>query len=41
MGWTSSGDTLNEVILKFESKEAAVSFAESRAFKYRPCEEAK
>ncbi|MDE1153839.1 MAG: ETC complex I subunit [Micavibrio sp.] len=34
MGWTSSRDTLNQVRLKFESKEAAVAFAESRGFDF-------
>jgi hypothetical protein len=29
MGWTSAGDTLNQVRMKFSSKEAAISFAES------------
>lgn len=32
MGWTSSQDTLNQVRLKFDSKEAAIAFAESRNF---------
>ena len=34
MGWTSSGDTLNEVRMQFESKEAAISFAETRGIEY-------
>jgi hypothetical protein len=34
MGWTSSGDTLNEVVMKFESKEAAVAFAESKGIDF-------
>jgi hypothetical protein len=34
MGWTSAGDTLNQVRMKFSSKEAAVSFAESHAMDF-------
>ncbi|MFH1158411.1 MAG: ETC complex I subunit [Pseudomonadota bacterium] len=34
MGWTSSGDTLNQVSLKFRSKDAAVAFAENRRLEY-------
>ncbi len=34
MGWTSSADTLNQVSLKFDSKEAAIAFAESRNFEF-------
>ncbi|MEZ0223221.1 MAG: ETC complex I subunit [Alphaproteobacteria bacterium] len=34
MGWTSSGDTLNEVVMSFKSKEAAISFAETRGIEY-------
>ena len=34
MGWTSSGDTLNQVSMKFDSKEAAIAFAESRNFEF-------
>jgi hypothetical protein len=34
MGWTSSGDTLNAVTLRFDSKEAAMSFAETRGIDY-------
>jgi hypothetical protein len=30
MGWTSAGDTLNQVRMKFASKEAAIAFAESK-----------
>ncbi len=30
MGWTASGDTLNQVKMKFASKEAAIAFAESK-----------
>jgi len=34
MGWTSAGDTLNQVVLKFESKEAAIAFAESKGIEF-------
>lgn len=34
MGWTSSGDTLNQVSLRFPSREAAVAFAEANALEY-------
>jgi hypothetical protein len=34
MGWTSSGDTLNQVRLKFETKEEAVAFAERKGWNY-------
>jgi hypothetical protein len=34
MGWTASGDTLNEVAMYFKSKEAAISFAETRGIEY-------
>lgn len=34
MGWTSSGDTLNQVRLKFDSKETAISFAESKGMEF-------
>lgn len=30
MGWTSAGDTLNQVRMKFASKDAAIAFAESK-----------
>ena len=39
MGWTSSRDTLNQVRLKFESKEAAIAFAESRNFEFTIAED--
>ena len=38
MGWTSSGDTLNQVRMKFDSKEAAVAFAKSEDFEYEVSE---
>jgi hypothetical protein len=34
MGWTSSGDTLNQVKMKFESVEDAVAFAEKKGMEY-------
>ena len=34
MGWTASGDTLNQVKLKFNSKEDAVAFAERQGFDF-------
>lgn len=32
MGWTSSEDTLNQVQLKFETQEEAVTFAEKKGW---------
>lgn len=34
MGWTSSGDTLNQVKLNFSSAEDAVKYAESKGWDY-------
>jgi hypothetical protein len=34
MGWTSSGDTLNQVKIKFPTKEEAVAFAERQGLDY-------
>ena len=34
MGWTSSGDTLNQIRLKFQTKEEAVSYAEKNGWDY-------
>jgi hypothetical protein len=34
MGWNSAGDTLNQVRLKFQSAEEAVSFAEKKGWGY-------
>ncbi len=34
MGWVSSGDTLNQVRMKFDSKIAAVAFAEAEGWQY-------
>ena len=35
MGWTSSGDTRQQVQLDFDSKEEAVAFAEREGIAYR------
>lgn len=34
MGWTSSGDTLNQVKLKFPTLDEAVRFAQSKGWGY-------
>jgi len=34
MGWVSSGDTLNQVKLRFDSQEDAVAYAEKHALDY-------
>lgn len=34
MGWVSSGDTLNQVRLRFETREEAVAFARRRGLTY-------
>ncbi|HLG85576.1 MAG TPA: ETC complex I subunit [Alphaproteobacteria bacterium] len=34
MGWTSSGDTLNQVKLRFATREDAIAFAEREGFGY-------
>jgi len=34
MGWISSGDTLNQVRLKFAGKEDAIAFAERKGWTY-------
>lgn len=34
MGWTSSGDTLNQVRMRFDSKEAAIAFAEGKGIAF-------
>lgn len=34
MGWTSSGDTLNQVRLKFKTSEDAVAYAEDKGWAY-------
>jgi len=38
MGWTSSGDTLNQVRMRFSSKEAAIALAESEGWEYEVSE---
>ncbi|MEE8271745.1 MAG: ETC complex I subunit [Alphaproteobacteria bacterium] len=34
MGWTSAGDTLNQVCLRFASRDEAVAFAERKGLAY-------
>ena len=34
MGWTSSGDTLNQVRLEFDTSEDAVAYAERKGLDY-------
>ena len=34
MGWTASGDTLNQVILKFRSLEDATAYAQQKGWEY-------
>ncbi len=34
MGWTASGDTLNQVRLRFPTMDAAVNFAEAKGWDY-------
>ena len=34
MGWISSGDTLNQVKLRFDTKEDAIAFAERKGWEY-------
>lgn len=34
MGWTSSEDTLNQVVLRFDTQEEAVAFAERKGWNY-------
>jgi len=34
MGWTASGDTLNQVRLKFKTAEDAVAYAHSKGWDY-------
>ncbi len=34
MGWSSSGDTSNQVCLQFDSQEDAVAFAEEKGWNY-------
>ena len=39
MGWTAAGDTLNQVRMRFASKDAAIAFAESKGFDFSVAEE--
>ncbi len=34
MGWTSAGDTMGEVALKFPSAEAAIAYADKQGWQY-------
>lgn len=34
MGWISSGDTLNQIRLRFDSKEDAIAYAERKGIPY-------
>jgi hypothetical protein len=34
MGWVSSDDTLNQVRLKFDSAEDAISYAQGKGWEY-------
>ena len=38
MGWESSTDTLEEVVLRFSSKEKAIEYAESNNISYKVIE---
>ena len=38
MGWESSTDTLEEVVLRFSSKEKAIEYAESNHISYKVIE---
>ncbi len=38
MGWVSSGDTMNQVKLRFESQEDAIKFAKSKGLDYKVAE---
>ena len=35
MGWETSSDTLEEVVLKFSSKEKAIEYAEKNSITYK------
>jgi len=35
MGWMSSGDTMQQVTLRFRTKESAIAFAERNGWTYR------
>ena len=34
MGWTASGDTLNQVKMRFDSKEDAIAFAQGKGWEF-------
>ncbi len=34
MGWTSAGDTLNQVKLKFSTREGAIAYAQKQGWEY-------
>ena len=34
MGWTASGDTLNQVVMGFDTLETAIGFAEKKGIDY-------
>jgi hypothetical protein len=34
MGWTSAGDTLNQIRLRFDTREEAVAYAERKGLAY-------
>jgi hypothetical protein len=38
MGWVSSGDTLNQVRMTFDTKEAAIAFAEEKGLDFSVAE---
>ncbi len=37
MGWTRSGDTLNQVSLRFDTREECIRFAENKGWTYTVC----
>jgi hypothetical protein len=34
MGWTSSRDTMNQVVLRFDTKEEAIAYAQKQGWMY-------
>ena len=34
MGWTSSRDTMNQVVLRFETREEAIAYAQKKGLMY-------
>ena len=38
MGWTSSRDTMNQVVLRFESKDEAMAYARKQGWMYTVAE---